>query len=194
MGCLVVLWRRCGRECTGTLDFPALQARLDQVGCRKRNIVCWPVVLVSPFADRGLDFRAGKSCECIGSVGSCYEARFAEIVLCLEISDLGLVRTIDDANRDGEDSVALGFLTNGLVNDIVVLDNLFLDGIPQILKTSFPLLKIDVAKTAVEKHLARVELEEQTELGVIDHCVSAEVEQCVVEVCERLLEIAQEEI
>lgn len=88
----------------------------------------------------------------------------------------------------------LCLLANGLVNNIVVLDNLFLDSILEILKTSFLLLQVNVAETTVEQNLARIQLEHETQLGVVDHCVTSEVEQGIVEVGEGLFEVAEQEV
>lgn len=70
----------------------------------------------------------------------------------------------------------LCLLVNGLVDDVVILDDLLLDRVGQVLHTGVLLLQVDVAQAAVEEHLARVELEEKAELGVVDHCVAAKVE------------------
>jgi len=76
----------------------------------------------------------------------------------------------------------------------VVLDDLLLGRVCQILHARLFLLEIDVAEAAVEEDLARVELEEEAELRIVDDGVAAEVEQSVVEVGERLLEVAEEEV
>lgn len=121
-----------------------------------------------------LDLCASKSGEGVGAVRGSDQPGLAKVVLCLQISDLGFVGPVDNAHGDREDGVALGvavsggrfwkyhssaylcFLPNRLVNDIVILDDLFLDGILQILQTSIFLLKIDVAESPVEEHFARV--------------------------------------
>ena len=64
----------------------------------------------------------------------------------------------------------------------------------QILESSISLLQVDVAKTAVEEHLTGVQLELQAELLVVDVVVAAQVQQRVVEVGKRFLEIAHEEV
>ena len=76
----------------------------------------------------------------------------------------------------------------------MVLDHLLLGRIPQILQTSFFLLEVDVTKAAVEKHLARVQLEHEPELLVVDGRVAAEVEEGIVEVGEGLLKVAEKEV
>ena len=88
----------------------------------------------------------------------------------------------------------LCLLPDGLINDIVVLDNLLLDSVGQVLQTSLLLLQVDVAQTSVEEDFARVELEEKTQLRIVDHVVTAQVEQGIVEVGEGFLEIAEQEI
>lgn len=88
----------------------------------------------------------------------------------------------------------LGLLADGLVNDIVVLDDLLLHGVREILHTSILLLQVDVAQTAVEQDFTGVELEQKAELGVVDHGVASQVEKCVVEVGESLFKVAEEEI
>jgi hypothetical protein len=50
----------------------------------------------------------------------------------------------------------------------VVLHHLLLDGILQILHTRLHLLEVDVAEATVEEDLARVQLEQQTQLRVVD--------------------------
>lgn len=76
----------------------------------------------------------------------------------------------------------------------MVLHHLLLDGVLQILHTSFHLLQVDVAETTVEQDLARVELEDQPELPIVDQRVAAEVKKCVVEVRQGLLEITQQKV
>ena len=76
----------------------------------------------------------------------------------------------------------------------MVLHHLLLDGVLQILQTGVHLLEVDVAETAVEQDLARVQLEQQAQLRVVDQCVAAEVEEGVVEVGEGLFEVAEQEV
>jgi hypothetical protein len=64
----------------------------------------------------------------------------------------------------------------------------------QILQTRISLLEVDVAKTAVEQDLAGVQLELQAQLFVVDVVVATQVQECVVEVGERLLKVAHEEV
>lgn len=91
-------------------------------------------------------------------------------------------------------STYLCFFPNSLVDHVVVLDDLFLDRIAQILHTGFLLLEVDVAQATVEENLARVELEEQAKLGVVDHGVASQVEQRIVEVGQGLFEITQQKV
>ena len=86
------------------------------------------------------------------------------------------------------------FLPNGLVDDIVVGNHLLLGGKGQILETSLSLLQVDVAETTVEQHLTGVQLKLQAQLLVVDVVVSAQVQQCVVEVGEGLFKVAHEEV
>lgn len=88
----------------------------------------------------------------------------------------------------------IGFLADRVVNDIVVLDNLFLGSVDEILHASLLLLQIDVAETTVESDFASVKLEEQTQLRIVNHGVSAEIEEGVVEIGQGLFEIAEKEI
>lgn len=76
----------------------------------------------------------------------------------------------------------------------MVLNHLLLDRVPQILHAGVHLLEVDVAEAAVEQDLARVQLEEQAQLRVVDQCVAAEVEERVVEVGQGLLEVAEQEV
>lgn len=52
-------------------------------------------------------FGAGKSSEGIGTIGCGDETGLSEIVFCLQVADLGLIWPIDNADGNGEDSVAL---------------------------------------------------------------------------------------
>lgn len=88
----------------------------------------------------------------------------------------------------------LGLFTNGLINHIMIGDDLLLCGEIQVLHSSVLLLQIDVAQTTIEEHFAGVELELEAELLIVDVVVSAEVEEGVVEVCEGLFEVAHEEV
>ena len=76
----------------------------------------------------------------------------------------------------------------------MVLHHLLLDGILQILDASLHLLEVDVAEAPVEQDLARVELEQQTQLRIVDQSVATEVEEGVVEVGEGLFEVAEQEV
>lgn len=88
----------------------------------------------------------------------------------------------------------LCFFSDGLVDDVVILDHLLLHSVRQVLQTSIFLLQVDVAKTTVEQNLAGIQLKQETELCVIDHGVASEVQQRVVEICQRLLEIPQKKV
>ena len=56
------------------------------------------------------------------------------------------------------------------------------------------MLEVDIAEPSVEEDLARVQLEQEAKLGIVDHRVAAKIEERVVEVGQRFLEIAQEEV
>lgn len=88
----------------------------------------------------------------------------------------------------------LGLFANGFVDDVVVFHHLFLGSIGEILHSSVLLLQVYVAKPAVKEHFARVQLEEQPKLGIVNHCVAAEVQQGIVEIGQSLLEVAEKEI
>jgi hypothetical protein len=88
----------------------------------------------------------------------------------------------------------LCFLTYGLIDDVVVWHNLLLGRKRQVLQTSISLLQVDVAKTAVEQHLARVELKLEAKLFVVDVVVASQVEKGVVEISQRFLKVAHQEI
>lgn len=141
-----------------------------------------------------LDLRASKTGEGIRAVRGGHQSCLAEVVLGLEVAHLRLVWPVHDANGNGEHSVALGLVPNRFVNDIMVLNHLFLDGVGQVLQTQLLLLQIDVAQTAIEENLARVKLEEKTKLGIIDDGVATEVEEGVVKIGEGLLEITEEKV
>lgn len=76
----------------------------------------------------------------------------------------------------------------------MVLNHLLLGGVLQVLHAGLCLLEVDVAQAAVEQHLARIELEQQAQLRVVDQRVAAEVEERVVEVGQSLLEVAEQEV
>ena len=99
-----------------------LNTGLDQVGGGKRNVVGRAVVFDFGLAGlngvsligRGseavtciLHFGTSKARKSIGAVGSGDKPRLAEIVLGLEVADLGLVWSVDDTNGNREDGVAL---------------------------------------------------------------------------------------
>lgn len=88
----------------------------------------------------------------------------------------------------------ISFLADGVVNDIVVFDNFFLDGIGQILHTCILLLEVNVAETAIKEYFARIQLEKQTQLRIVDHGIASEVEEGIVEIGQGLFEIAEEKI
>lgn len=92
------------------------------------------------------------------------------------------------------DETNLSFLSNSFVNDVVVFHDLFLDGICQILHTSLFLLQIYVAQSSIEEYFARVELEEETKLGIVNHAVTSQIQQRIVKVGQSLFEIAQQKI
>lgn len=54
------------------------------------------------------------------------------------------------------DGSYLCFFPNSLIYYIVILDDLLLDCVCQVLHARILLLEVDVAKTAVEQHFARV--------------------------------------
>ncbi len=72
--------------------------------------------------------------------------------------------------------------------------SLLLRRVRQVLQTNILLLQVDVAETAIEEYLAGVQLELQAQLLVVDVAVAAEIQEGVVEVCQCLLKIAQEEV
>lgn len=88
----------------------------------------------------------------------------------------------------------LGLVPDSLINDIVILNHLLLDGILQVLHASFHLLKVDVAQTTIEENLARIELEKKTQLSIVDQGVATKVEEGVVEVCQCFLKVGQKKV
>jgi hypothetical protein len=76
----------------------------------------------------------------------------------------------------------------------VVGDHLLLCCERQVLQACVPLLQVYVAQAAIEQDFARVQLELQAQLFVVDVVVAAQVQERVVEVGERLLEVAHEEV
>lgn len=110
------------------------------------------------------DLGTGKPGECIRSIRGRNQSGLAKVVLGLQIANLGFVWSIHDAHGNGKHSIALlqllvkrvfatelfdhpdlGFLSNGFVNDVVVFDDFFLNGIRQILHAGLFLLQVDVA-------------------------------------------------
>lgn len=47
-----------------------------------------------------LDLGASEASEGIGTVGGGYKTSLTKVVLCLEVSDLGLVRSVHDTDGD----------------------------------------------------------------------------------------------
>jgi hypothetical protein len=76
----------------------------------------------------------------------------------------------------------------------VVGYHLLFGGKGQILHTGVLLLEVDIAESAVEQDFARVQLEFQAKLLVVDIVVSAQIEQRVIKVGERLLKVSHEEV
>jgi hypothetical protein len=54
-----------------------------------------------------LDFRSGKASEGVCTVRGGDESSLSKVVLGLEISHLGVVGPVDNADRDREDGIAL---------------------------------------------------------------------------------------
>jgi hypothetical protein len=83
---------------------------------------------------------------------------------------------------------------NGLVDYVVIGHHLLLGGKGQILHTGILLLEVDVAEATVEQDFARIQLEFQAKLLVVDIIVTAQVEQRVIKVGERLFKVSHEEV
>ena len=96
--------------------------------------------------------------------------------------------------RNSRQNPYLCLLPDGLVNHVVIWDDLLLGGEGQILHSSVLLLEVDVAQTTVEEDLARVQLELQAQLLIVDVVVATEIKKRVVEVGKGLFEIAHEEV
>lgn len=165
------------------MRLPALDAGLDEVRRGEGDVVGRAVVFgvtltsclskwISKWISRSrglqhvvwactyvLDLGPCESGECIGSVRGGHKACLSEVVLGLEVADLGLVWPVYNTHGDGEDGVALvkllargkasrasekkpylSLLSDGFVNDIMILDNLLLHCVLQILKTRILLL------------------------------------------------------
>jgi hypothetical protein len=88
----------------------------------------------------------------------------------------------------------LCLFSDSIINDIVVLHDLLLYSKAEILQTGLLLLQVYIAQTTIKKYFARIELEHETQLGIIDHVISSKVKECIVEICQGLFEIADEEI
>lgn len=121
------------------------------------------------------DLGAGEASKSVGTVRCCDKTSLAKVIFRLQIPHLGLVRSVYNADRDREDSVTLVlkalayvvnaaraceaylcFFSDSLIDDVVILDNLFFHGVRQILQTCVLLLQVDIAKTAVKQYFARV--------------------------------------
>ena len=76
----------------------------------------------------------------------------------------------------------------------MILNHFLLGRVRQILHTGFGLLKVDVAETTVEEDFARIQLEEKTELRIVDDLVASKVEECIVEIGQCLFEVAEQKV
>lgn len=94
----------------------------------------------------------------------------------MQVSHLGFIWPVNDADGNREDGVTLerstvrrrlsgpkhvgaaylSFIPDRIIDHVMVLHHLLLDGVLQILHSRFHLLQVDVAKTSVKQDLARV--------------------------------------
>lgn len=123
-----------------------------------------------------------------------HQSGLAEVILLLQILHFCFIWTVDDADGDGEDSVALGLFFDSLVDHVVVKDCFFASSEHHVLQTSIFLLQIDVTQATVEEHLARIKLELKSELIVVYPSISTQVQECIVEVCQCFFEVAEKEV
>ena len=65
------------------------------------------VYLIAGGVTHVLDLRSSKASESISTIRGGDQSSLSEVVLGLQIPDLGLVWSIDNTNRDGEDGVTL---------------------------------------------------------------------------------------
>jgi hypothetical protein len=108
-----VRWRR-GREHVAVgpgglrlLAVAALEVRLDEVAGGVGDARLGPVVLGRFRVVHLLHLGAGEAGECVARAHGGDELGLAEVVLGLQVLDLGLVRAVDDADGYREDGVAL---------------------------------------------------------------------------------------
>lgn len=140
----------------------------------------------------------------------CNELRFAQIVPRSETANFGFMWPEDDANGNREDSVSLccvgyrervqqsestdlGFVFDSFINHIMRKLFLLFAGSFQLFHSRLDLLKVYQAQTAVEHDFTQVQGEIEAELFVIDRVVSTQIEQCIVEVFQCFLELADQE-
>lgn len=76
----------------------------------------------------------------------------------------------------------------------MIWSHLLFRRILQVSHPSLQLLQVYVAKTSVEEHLTRIQLEFEAQLFVINVRITPEIKECVVEVDECFFEIADQEI
>lgn len=91
-----------------------LNVALDEVGSSEGDVVGRSVVL--DLHAGLLHLGTGETSEGVGTIRSSDESSLSEIILGLEVANLGLVRSIYYTHGDGEYCVALAHL---LANDCV---------------------------------------------------------------------------
>lgn len=89
----------------GLLAGAAGDVRADKIGGGEGDGVEGAGLATLGFG--AFDFWAGEAGGDVAGVDGGDEARFAEVVLRLEVLDFGAVGAVDDADGDGEDGVAL---------------------------------------------------------------------------------------
>ena len=88
----------------------------------------------------------------------------------------------------------LGAIFDGLVDDVMVIHDLFLCRVNHILETRVGGLEVDVTKATVKQRFAGIQLVFQAELLVVDILITAKVEKGIVKVRESLFKVAREEV
>ena len=97
-------------------------------------------------------------------------------------------------NLHAEHYVSLGLFPDRFVDHVMIRGHFLFPCECEILKTGIFLLKVHVAEATVEEDLAGVKLELEAQLLIIDVGVSSQVQQGVIEICQRLLKVTHEEV
>lgn len=86
-----------------------MEIRPDEIGRSKGDALRGTIITtIYPRTRFDLCFGASKTGEHVALVGGSNQSGLPQVVLRFEVLDFGAVRSIDEANRDGEYGVSLG--------------------------------------------------------------------------------------